>query len=86
MADRPPACVRSLLEQRLQGHGMGISDLAAMSDLVHKEAFTETDRFDTFLIETLLTTLRAAWHAEAATPIMADRPPAVVARGKAART
>ena len=41
MADRPPAFVRSLLEQRLHGHGLGISDLAAMSNLVHKEAFTE---------------------------------------------
>ena len=48
MADRPPAFVRSLLEQRSHGHGMGISDLAALSNLVHKEAFTETGRIDMF--------------------------------------
>ena len=48
MTDRAPAFVQSLLEQRLHGHGMGLYDLAvgaaAMSDLGHKEAFTEMDK------------------------------------------
>jgi len=45
LTDRAPAYIQSLFEQRLHGHGMGLSDLAifaaAMSDLVHMEAFKD---------------------------------------------
>ena len=48
MADLLPTCVRSLLEQRVHGRGLGISDLTAMANLEHKEAFSETGRDDKF--------------------------------------
>jgi len=47
MKDRAPVHIQGLLEERLQGHGMGLHELAIfaviLSDLVHREALADLE-------------------------------------------